>query len=230
MLVREDRQKDGRWPMEKGICYVIGAGENYGLDFSPCPGDYVIAADGGLRHLEAAGIIPDLIIGDFDTLGYCPDSPNVIRLHPEKDDTDTLAALKEGIREGYTIFRLYCCTGGRIEHTIANLQLLAFLSGNGMQGFLQDRDTVLTTITDGSLSLPERGQGFLSVFCHTEKAQGVFLRGLKYELTDAVLTSTFPIGISNEFIGKESSVSVRKGTLLIVLPKDILHQLPAIVQ
>ena len=216
--------------MENGICYVIGAGENHGLDFRPSPGDYVIAADGGLRHLEAAGIVPDLIIGDFDTLGYCPDAPDVVRLDPVKDDTDTLAALKLGIQKGYRAFHLYCCTGGRIEHTIANLQLLAFLSENGLQGFLHDKDSFLTAITDRTLELPEKEQGFLSVFSHTEQSLGVCLRGLKYELSDAVLTSTFPLGISNEFTGKPASISVAKGTLLLVLPKDILHQLPAVSQ
>lgn len=215
--------------MRQGICYITGAGSNYGLDFTPSAEDCVIAVDGGLRYLEEAGISPDLIIGDFDTLGYCPEGPNVIRLDTRKDDTDTLAALKEGIRMGFSLFHLYGGTGGRIEHTIANLQLLAFLSREGRQGFLHDRDTVLTAITDGAMVLPPREQGFLSVFSHTDRAEGVFLRGLKYELSDAVLTSTFPVGISNEFIGTESSVSVRKGTLLIVLPKDIIHQIPAII-
>lgn len=216
--------------MKNRICYLIGAGENYGLDFRPSPEDYVIAVDGGLRHLEAAGMEADFIIGDFDTLGYCPDAPNVLRLNPIKDDTDTLAALKQGIQKGYRSFHLYCCTGGRIEHTMANLQLLAFLSGQGLQGFLHHKDSVLTAITDRTLELPRIEKGFLSVFSHTDKSLGVFLRGLKYELSDAVLTNTFPLGISNEFTGSPSSISVAKGTLLLVLPKDILHQLPAVFQ
>lgn len=211
--------------MEKGICYVIGAGECDGLDFVPAGGDCVIAADGGLRHLERAGIAPDLAIGDFDTLGCCPALPEVIQLNPVKDDTDMLAALREGIRRGFSRFHLYGASGGRIEHTIANLQLLAFLSQSGRRGFLHDGGNAVTAITDSTLHLPRREGGFLSVFSHTDRCEGVSLRGLKYELTDALLESTFPLGVSNEFIGTESSVSVRKGTLTVVLPEDLLRQL-----
>ncbi len=211
--------------MEQGICYLIGAGTDTGLDFAPSAGDYVIAVDGGLRYLEKAGISPDLIIGDFDTLGYCPKGPNVIRLDTVKDDTDTLAALREGIRRGYSVFHLYGGTGGRIDHTIANLQLLAFLSREGRQGILHEGETVLTAITEGTLLLPPREAGYLSVFAYTDQAEGVSLQGLKYELTDACLSNTFPLGTSNEFVGTESSISVRKGTLLVVLPGDMAGQI-----
>lgn len=211
--------------MKQGICYLVCAGRNTGLDFTPTANDYVIAVDGGLRYLEEARIKPNLIIGDFDTLGYCPTHSNVVRLNPHKNDTDTLAALKEGILEGFSQFHLYCGTGGRIEHTIANIQLLAFLSQGGRQGFLYDGDNVLTAITDYQLTLPRRDRGFLSVFSYTNECHGVNLRGLKYELNNAVLHSTFPLGISNEFKGIESSISVKKGTLLLVLPRDILPRL-----
>ena len=211
--------------MGHGICYLVGAGKNTGLDFVPNEDDFVIAVDGGLRYLEEASIPPDLIVGDFDTLGYCPEGPNVIRLDTMKDDTDTLAALREGIRRGYSVFHFYAGTGGRMDHTIANIQLLAFLSQGGRQGFLYDGVNVLTAITDCQLTLPRRSQGFLSVFSYTNKCHGVNLCGLKYELSDAVLHSTFPLGISNEFKGMESSISVKKGTLLLVLPRDILPQL-----
>ena len=174
--------------MRNGICYVVGAGENYGLDFQPATGDLVIAADAGLCYLEEQGIRADLVIGDFDTLKCVPEHPNTIGLSEEKDDTDTLAAVREGIRAGYTCFHIYCGTGGRIDHTMANLQVLAYLSANNMRVFLFDNGTVITAV--------------------------------KYELNNAVLTNTFPIGVSNEFIGRESSISVSDGTLLIVFPKD----------
>lgn len=216
--------------MDKGICYVIGAGENFGIDFIPSQKDYVIAADGGFRYLEEAGIAADMVIGDFDTLGYRPAHPNVIQLNPEKDDTDMLAAVKEGSLKGFSTFYFYGGTGGRIEHTVANFQLLAFLSQNRKKGFLFDRDCVITAITNRELAFPETARGYLSVFSHTEKSEGVTLRGLKYKLTDATLFNTFPLGISNEFTGVKSSVSVKAGTLLIVFPKDIAHQIPAIFQ
>ena len=206
--------------MRNGICYVVGAGENYGLDFQPATGDLVIAADAGLCYLEEQGIRADLVIGDFDTLKCVPEHPNTIGLSEEKDDTDTLAAVREGIRAGYTCFHIYCGTGGRIDHTMANLQVLAYLSANNMRVFLFDNGTVITAVTNSRLCFEKIQCGYVSVFSCSEKAEGVTLCGLKYELNNAVLTNTFPIGVSNEFIGRESSISVSDETLLIVFPKD----------
>lgn len=211
--------------MNKNICYIVGAGENYGLDFHPAAEDFVIAADAGLRLLEEKGIRPDLIVGDFDTLHYIPQGKNVLRLPPEKDDTDMSIAIKEGIRAGYTAFHIYCGTGGRIDHTIANLQLLAYLSERGMQGFLFDRDSVFTAITDAELALNRMDGGYVSVFSWSERSTGVYLKNLKYELHDAVLTNSFPLGVSNEFIGKESRITVGKGTLLINIPREAMDAL-----
>ena len=149
--------------MKERICYVVGAGENFGLDFQPATGDLVIAADAGLRYLEEQGIRADLVIGDFDTLKYIPGHSNTIALNAEKDDTDTLAAVREGIRAGYTSFHIYCGTGGRIDHTMANLQVLAYLSANNMRGFLFDNGTVITAITNGSLCFGKILCGYVSV-------------------------------------------------------------------
>ena len=205
--------------MNKPVCHIVGAGDFYGLDLAPRSDDYVIAADGGLRYLEDAGITADLVIGDFDTLGEVPNHPNVIALSCEKDDTDTLAAVREGIARGYEVFCLHACTGRRIEHTIANLQTLAYLAQNGKRGFLFDKDTILTAVTNGKVTYPAHADGFISVFSLSDTSRGVCLSGLKYELNNAELTSTFPIGVSNEFIGKGSTISVRKGTLLIIFPR-----------
>ena len=181
--------------MKERICYVVGAGENFGLDFHPAT-------------------------GDFDSLKCVSEHPNTIVLSAEKDDTDTLAAVREGIRAGYTSFHIYCGTGGRIDHTVANLQVLAYLSANNMRDFLFDNGTVITAITNGSLCFGKIPCGYVSVFSCSEKAEGVTLCGLKYELNNATLTNTFPIGVSNEFIGRESSISVSSGTLFIVFPKE----------
>lgn len=209
--------------MKKGICYVVGAGENYGLDFVPAADDCVIAADAGFRTLEQNGIRIDMAVGDFDTLHFVPDHPNVIVLNREKDTTDMLSAVREGLKMEYETFHIYCGTGGRIEHTIANIQLLAELSQNGKRGFLFGRDYVITALTNGTLKLPPRQSGFVSVFAHSDRAEGVWLEGLKYELQNAVLTNVFPLGVSNEFIGKSAGISVADGTLLIVLPLEMFH-------
>jgi thiamine pyrophosphokinase len=206
--------------MNNGICYIVGSGDNAGIDFIPIAGDYVIAADGGFRYLEQAKIAADMVIGDFDTLGYTPDHPHAVRLSGEKDDTDTLAAVREGIKTGYKRFCLYACTGGRIEHTIANIQTLAFLSESGMTGFILGRNSVMTAVTNGTAAFPPRKDGYVSVFSFSERSTGVYLKGVKYELDNACLTNTFPLGVSNEFIGTESSFRVTNGTLLIVFPRE----------
>ncbi len=201
-----------------GICYVVGAGESYGIDFTPCGDDFVIAVDGGFQVLERSRIRVDLVIGDFDSLGFIPEHTRVMALNREKDDTDMRAAILEGIKTGYETFHIYGGTGGRIEHTIANMQLVAELSFSGKRGFLFGRDYIITALTNGTFAFPAHVSGYVSVFAHSDRAEGVWLRGLKYELQEAVLTNGYPLGVSNEFIGKRSSISVEKGTLLLVFP------------
>jgi len=205
--------------MSKRICYIVGAGEFYGFDTLPKEQDFVIAADGGLRYLEAKNISANLVIGDFDSLEDVPIHPNVIKLDCEKDDTDTLSAIKEGIKAGYDTFYLYGGTGGRTEHTLANIQTLKKLSGQGKRGFLFGEDSIMTTITNAKVDFSAHDGGYISVFSLTDRSLGVNLKGLKYELNEATLTNDFPVGVSNEFVGKQSSIAVKDGTLLIVFPK-----------
>lgn len=202
----------------KKICYVAGAGEYYGrkLSIPVTENDYVIAVDGGYDWLEKSGITSDLVIGDFDSLGKIPSHSNIIQLNPQKDDTDMLAALKEGLKLGCDEFHIYGGTGGRIEHTFANMNCLAYLADLSVKGYLYDDKSIITAVTNGKLDFTSEHSGYLSVFSHTNQSVGVDLKGLKYELTDAVLTNTFPLGVSNEFIGVESSVSVKAGTLIVV--------------
>ena len=203
----------------KGKCYIVGGGENFGLTFKKEPGDYVIAADAGYRHLEKVGLRADMVVGDFDSLGTIPDHPNLVKLNPIKDVTDTWEAVRLGLKKGYTEFHLYACTGGRIDHTVANVQLLSNLAESGSHGYLYDKDSVLTVIKDSSIAFDASKKGYLSVFSLTNESKGVTLNGFKYELTDSTLSNTFPLGVSNEFIGKDSEISVKEGSLLIVFPR-----------
>lgn len=209
--------------MKKGICYVIGAGENYGLDFCPKSDDYVIAADGGLKYLEESNIQADLVIGDFDTLKYTPQHHNVIQLNPQKDETDMFSAVSQGIQLGYKEFYILCGTGGRVDHSLANIQMLAYLANRQMQGFLIDRDAVLTVIKDSEYIFESSYTGYVSIFSISEKSTGVYLGNLKYELNNAELTNDFPLGVSNEFIGAEGKIKVENGMLLIVFPRKELR-------
>ena len=114
---------------ENRICYVVGA-MSLSLSLRPCPapGDYVIAADRGYDSLMAYGVNPDLVVGDFDSLGEVPNHPNVIQLPAEKDDTDMVFALRQGLDLGYRRFVMLGGVGGRLEHTLGNLQLLDWLA------------------------------------------------------------------------------------------------------
>lgn len=105
-----------------------------------------------------------------------------------------------------------------MDHTIANLQMLSYLTKRKLRGFLFHRDTVFTAVMDGGILFDRIDGGYVSVFSCSEKSVGVYLKNLKYELNNAVLENSFPLGVSNEFIGKESSVVVEKGTLLVSFP------------
>ena len=113
------------------ICYIVGACQPGELCLAPGRPAFVIAADQGLRYLEEAGITPDLIVGDFDSLGIVPQGANVVRHPVEKDDTDMMLAVKTGLARGYRTFVLYGGLGGRLDHTYANFQTLTYLARHG---------------------------------------------------------------------------------------------------
>ncbi len=205
-------------PYADKICYIVGA-MSLTPDLRPYPhsGDYVIAADRGFDSLEAYGVPPDLAVGDFDSLGHRPSHPNVIQLPVEKDDTDMLFAMRKGMELGYRRFILLGGVGGRLEHTLCNLQLLDWLACQGGQGFLAGEKTVATCIRDGKrITFPASMSGYLSLFCNSGTAQGVTLQGLKYPLERYTLSGALPIGVSNQFLGEDASVSVEQGSLLLI--------------
>ena len=201
-------------------CYIICAlPQNH--SFSPKPGDLVIAADGGYAHL--GGVKPDLVVGDFDSLGYVPADEQIVRHPAEKDDTDTMLAAKIGIERGYRAFVLLGGVGGRLDHTLANIQTLAFLREHGARAALIGEDETITLLHNESLRFRAELSGIVSVFSYGAVAYGVYERGLAYALTNATLTDSNPLGVSNAFTGAPAEVSVRAGRLLVLyagLPED----------
>ena len=180
--------------------------------------DFIIAADGGLRHTEALGIAPDVILGDFDSLGYVPENSAVFPV--EKDDTDAMLAFRHGLALGFREFYLYGgMDGPRLDHTLANLQALQFLADRGAYGYLIGKDTVATVVKNGKLHFPSIAEGILSVFCMGQPAEGVCLTGLQYPLEQGQLDAHFPLGVSNHFIGESAGVSVESGSLLVLFPR-----------
>lgn len=208
--------------MEK-TCHIVGAGPFEQERLEVNEGDYVIAADGGYLHLQKLGTVSDMLLGDFDSLGDVPFHPNTIRLDPVKDDTDMMFAVKTAMDMGYRRFMLYGGLGGRLDHTLANIQALAYLSRRGARGFLLGGGAVITAVTNGKLEFDIDCRGYVSVFCHGEWAKGVYERGLKYSLTGALLTNDMPLGVSNEFTGERSFVSVEDGTLIVMWRRENTH-------
>lgn len=198
------------------VCWIFGAGEYGALSLTPdaLSDALVIAADGGWRWLEGQGIRPHLAVGDFDSLGFVPEGVPVLRHPPEKDDTDMMLAVKEGLSRGCTRFLLYGGLGGRLDHTLANLHVLDFLARQGREGFLLSGDTAITAVRAGSLIFSPEHRGTLSLFCWGGPAEGVTLTGLRYPLEKGTLTPDHPLGVSNEFTGQAAEVSVARGTVL----------------
>ena len=177
--------------------------------------DFVLAADGGLRHTEKLGITPNEILGDFDSLGFTPAGANVFPV--EKDDTDAMLAVRRGLSLGYREFWLYgSIDGPRLDHTVANFQTLQYLCDHGGYGYLIGNDYIVTVLKDGTLFFPAGMEGTVSVFCMGRDAEGVSLKGLYYPLENGTLTAGFPLGVSNHFTGEKAEITVKNGSLLIL--------------
>ena len=195
-------------------CVIFCAAGFSGL-LEPLADAFVIAADGGLQHTQKLGVAPDVILGDFDSLGYVPEGANVFPV--EKDDTDAMLAVRHGLRAGCREFLLYgSLDGKRLDHTVANFQTLQFLVDNGGFGYLIGEDYLVTVVKDGAVTFPACAEGILSVFCMGADAEGVTIEGAQYGLTDGTLSAGFPLGVSNHFTGQETKVSVKNGSLLLL--------------
>ena len=197
-------------------CYIFGAAEGKPDSFKRNKDDLIIAADGGYKTVMSYNITPDIILGDFDSLGYVPEFSGKIIKHPvKKDDTDTLLAVKTGLELGFKRFIIYGGTGKRLDHTLANISTLAFVSSKGGSAYLCGDGFVITVIKDGEINFKSTATGNLSVFSCGDKSVGVCEKGLLYELSDAEISFDFPLGVSNEFIGKDATISVKKGSVAV---------------
>ena len=205
--------------MKQNRCVVISGG-----DFSPVsgisPDDFVIACDRGYVYCERLGLRPDLIISAFDSYSGPVDSEIPLnRFVSEKDDTDTMLAVRYAVEHGFHELLLCCALGGRLDHLIANLQSLVFAQKHGLPAVLLSEDTEIRTLAGGALRIPRREDRSLSVFALDGPCRGVCITGAKYPLANAELLPSFPLGVSNTWAGEEAVISVEEGILLIVLSK-----------
>lgn len=201
------------------ICYIIGASKAPELYINR-ENAFIIAADGGLANM--GNIIPDIAVGDFDSLGFVPNVCKTEILPTEKDVTDMAHAANIAVEKGFKTLVLYGGTGGRPDHTFANISLLTNLSKKGVKPYLIGDGYVTTSITDSSFSFESGKHGTISVFAADTEVVGVTEKGLKYSLDDYKLKFSDHVGVSNSFTGERAEVSVKEGTLLIMWQEENL--------
>ena len=199
-------------------CVIFCAAEFDGLLGAIPGGALVIAADGGVRHTQALGLAPDIILGDFDSLGYVPADSRVYPV--EKDDTDAMLAVRVGLERGCDRFLFYgAMDGPRLDHTVANFQTLAYLSTHGARGWLIGRDYIATVLCGEESAFSGEAAGILSLFCLGASAE-VSIEGLKYGLDRGTLTPDFPLGVSNHFQGRPARITVHAGLVLALWDRE----------
>jgi len=199
-------------------CLIISGG-----DFSPIPGkieyDYVIACDHGYDHARTLKIKPDLIVGDFDSC--CSDASDYedipVREFPtHKDDSDTMLAIRYALSAGYKHIIISCALGGRLDHTLANIQSMAFVASHGGECELISKSEYLRTFTGGMISLPRKDGYSLSVYALSDQCTNVSITGSAYDCEGITLSNTFPLGLSNYWKSDRVTVKMTDGILLIV--------------
>ena len=210
-------------------CILVCAGEfdAQKQKIADCSDGIVIAVDGGITYCRQLGILPDMIIGDFDSasaedkvfITNTVNPENVVKLPAEKDDTDTVAAIRLGLKLGCKEFFIYGATGGRIDHYFANIQALLLIKHNGANGRIIGKDFDIFIIENECITLKSKDKGTVSIFALGDKAEHVSIKGLYYEVEDVELTNDYPIGVSNEFCGQDAVITVGNGALVCMIGK-----------
>ena len=200
-------------------CVIVGGADinNYAfIRKKLCADDYVIFCDSGLKHLENLQVQPSLIVGDFDSHENPHLDVETIVLPCEKDDTDTVFAVKEAIKRGFNDFLLIGVVGARLDHTLGNVSILLYLDSLGKKGCIVDDYSEMEIISDKPVSVSDR-YSFFSLLNITGCAKGITITGAKYPLVDGEITCEYQYGISNEIIpGQTALISVGIGKLLLI--------------
>jgi thiamine pyrophosphokinase len=200
-------------------CVIVGGADinNYGfLRETLCADDYVVFCDSGLKHLDGLQIEPSLIVGDFDSHVNPHLDVETIVLPCEKDDTDTVFAVKEAVKRGFEDFLLVGVVGARLDHTLANTSILLYLDSLGKKGRIIDDYSEMEIVSSEPISISEEFS-FFSLLNITGCVKGITVTGAKYPLQDAEITCEYQYGVSNEVLaGESATVSVKEGKLLLI--------------
>lgn len=186
----------------------------------------VIAVDGGYLYCRAAGIRPEGLWGDMDSLPPAlleqarADGVEIVRIPCEKDDTDTLYALRQLWQEGIKAVDITCALGGRLDHLVANLQTLLHAAKAGVRCRLVEDNAVAEALLPGSYRIPKEGFSLFSLFSLGDRCEGVYIEGAKYPLHGYRLENDFPIGVSNAFLEGDVQLSFRSGAALLIRSRE----------
>ena len=206
-------------------CVIVAAGQI--LDYERAKsflqsGDFFIFCDGGLSHAGGLGVKPDLVVGDFDScepddLEWWKERCEIVRLPREKDDTDTLFAVKLALERGFSDFILLGAMGGRFDHALGNVSILLYLHRLGKHAVLLDDYSEMQIVGSEPVYIEDKCSYF-SVLTVAGDVSGVNIKNAKYPLENASLSADFQLGISNEVLpGKVAEVSVEQGRVLVVV-------------
>lgn len=199
-------------------CWIFAGAPADDLIAVPPENAYIIAADSGYLAVKRSGLTPDLVLGDFDSLDEEPDCSEILTSPAEKDDTDTMLAVKTALDKGYTDIIIAGSIGGRLDHTYANIQTLAYILKNGGSGRLIGENDTVELLNAGEYNYERKDGMYLSLFSYGESAV-ITSTGTKYDLTKYRLDNTFPLGVSNEIIDDKCGISVHEGQVLVIFSK-----------
>ncbi len=203
----------------KKRCVIIAGAQI--LDYERIKGylredDCFIFCDSGLFHMQALGVCANLIVGDFDSHERpCLDTETIV-LPCEKDDTDTVFAVKEALRRGYGDFLIIGAVGGRLDHSLGNVSILLKLHRMGISAVIVDDYSEMQIVSENAVFIDD-SFAYFSLLNISGRAEGITVENAKYPLDGAQITCEYQYGISNEVIkGKKAKVSVSGGELLLI--------------
>ncbi len=201
--------------MEK-CCLIVSGGEYDPICDELKASDYIISCDKGYIYAEKMGIKSDIIIGDFDSASE-PETDIPIERYPvKKDDTDTMLAIKHALKKSWKNIIICCAFGGRLDHTLANIQAASYAADRGCSVRVLGKDTQLFVFRDGNISIKKKEHWSLSVFALSDECRGVTIRGTKYDCSDIIIKNTFPLGVSNAWKDDKALISVGSGIILVL--------------
>jgi len=189
----------------------------------PESGDLILAADSGFSNARALGVMPQILLGDFDSLGAgaeIPDGIEVIRVPAEKDDTDTQLAVRTALERGATELVIIGGLEGRLDHTLSSIAILEYLDKNHIPALMTSGKNRVRFLRNNSTLIARGKHRYLSLIAADPVVKGVTLEGCKYPLKNARLSRLFQFAVSNEIVGNCAFLDVRRGGVWIIESVD----------